>query len=1018
MCGLTKLLMTACSISLTVITFLSPAWSHPSVFVKLVAQEALPLDSNKQSSPPIQGVDREQEPVTFGVPLHADTNVLLTEQLLLVGANDVQFRILRKWPNERIQWVLVDTLVDIKANQSLNNLFLTVGSSILKEDKLAQHIGTTIQIKTGTASFSIRKKNFNLLDAVTVSDAALLKASHQSALVLEDANGNLYRSDLDDQSTAEIEENGYVRCVVKVQGGFKSKTGQTLLAYTLRMHFYRGKSHTRLFFTLRNASKTKLEHVSFRSLALVLQSSLKQPDYVLSLHDGETKGTFSTDSSSVSLFQGENNFPSIRENGFDEKIWPTGIAGYRLRVDGQEQKKGTREQPISLFYGQVSQQGGGSITFGTRFAAGYWPQGLSATGDGALRLEVFPPNNDRLYVIRFGSHITREHLLHFAKTTDSARNAFFKFQYPVVVRPEDVDWFNQTEVWSERLVSFKDEATYFQGKQWPVDSHPLATLRRRPSWAIVRHLDLAQTRKPEAYSQASIALTNYLRQGNQDAGTYYLQAEQMAYYLADQAVFHSDDYNAFRAQDEAPGLTDASGNIKAFSLLPNAALLPSTSPLWGAASSDTPVLSMWFFLTGDQRFAEAYLDAGEFFLTRTQDAETTGGLGRALLTLSDLYDFSKNPSYATHAWNLLNTHVVQRVAQKGQSYGLDRERGFYIGKDQNNASNRQVITQTLAGPLIRGTASYLAHASLNDTQASAARDLLEAVARFVSEQMFVSYSQKLGDFGFVFAMSVDQNLGDVRNSPNWNQGLEDAYLAIVYAFLMSHDAQYLKLGEQLLQITAENPSQRPEYADLASRQTLQYLIENPLLFATWRELPLQVQNIEDGRYHLTWISPFQVQKYWFKWSERPIVPSLGYKATTGVFQHPPTQAVPFFAANFLDQQPKIVDPGLYQSMFVKVPDPQKTYYFAARFLSTDPRPAPSEPFGEQGVEESPSVEVVADAGLKESGQSHVEERGQEPAVPGGGCHCQQTDSGLWWIFMLFFLGTWIYLRNIARCAIE
>lgn len=994
----------------------SEVLAHPSVFIKLNIQEALPGQEGTDAFKPIKGVDRVKEPVTIGLPLHFDSNLLLVEQLLLVGSNDFQYRILKKWSNERIKWILVDMLADVKANEVKGDAFLTAGTGIVPPTKLATEENDFIKVDTGAAKFSLRKKGYNLFDSVSVKGTELIKSGHTSGVVLTAMDDTLYVSHQDQQSTAEISHNGPVRSVVKVTGLLTDSNKKTHLGYTLRLHFYKGKSRVRAVFSLRNASKSLVEHVKFKSLELVLQSNMTKPSYQVATHeDGQPKTGALATTSKLRLFQGQNNFPTIQEKGFDESIWPTGLKGYKLTLDGKDEATGTSEQPIRLFYLQAASSGN-AITVGTRFAAGYWPQGLGVDGDGTLRVGLYPTGNDRTYVIRYNSHQTHEVMFFFGTDKESARDEFFKFQYPLFARPQDVDWYNQVESWKERFVSFKEESDYYKSKKWPTDSHPLATDKRQPSFAVIRHWDASALRKPEAYLRAYTAFSNALRQPEVAGGAYFLMAEQWVRYFADVGVYHSDDYDAAKVLDEVPLLKDSSGLLKPLSTLPNADALPSTPTLWNQDFGAPSLFQKWYYSFGDERVRSAYVDWGEYLLFLKAEPTTARQLGQWLLRLSNLFKLTNNTAFQKKAWGLIDKYIVQTSAKVGESWGFDRQRGFYVGSSQATSTDRTFSMGASAGILLRGLASFESYGAASEQQASATRDLIDGLSRYVAGELFLEYGAALGDFGFPFEMSLDKPLQDLRNSEAWGKGLAEAFLGVAGAFLMSNQESFLLLGEKLLQLTAENTAQLKGFGDLPSRQTLQYMVENPLLFPTWRDLPLQAKKLSDGRYRLTWIAPYNPTKFWFKMATKPIVSSLAYDPKTQSFGTDPSTSTTFFAATFVDQQPNIVDPGLNQAMFVKVPDPAKDYYFAARFLSTDPRKPPREPFGENPMESVPVQDGGEPSTIPEtstidvvSGTESQTDVQPELAVPPS-CGCQQSGPSSW----LSLGGLFLFLLGLRR----
>src|SRR5581483_10799656 len=65
-----------------------------------------------------------------------------------------------------------------------------------------------------------------------------------------------YSSKNDARSTAVIEENGPVRTVIKADGTHFDRSGHAYMHYTVRVHFYKGKSYAKVEVILRNADET------------------------------------------------------------------------------------------------------------------------------------------------------------------------------------------------------------------------------------------------------------------------------------------------------------------------------------------------------------------------------------------------------------------------------------------------------------------------------------------------------------------------------------------------------------------------------------------------------------------------------------------------------------------------------------------------------------------------------------------------------------------------------------------
>ncbi len=948
----------------------------------LLIQEALADDPVQDGFQLLPGLDRSQEPVTFGLPLPADSGLANLSQLGLSGAAVGQFRVLARWPplatsggwpNGNIKWLLVDTQTDLSASTQITSISLSTGSGNFGGSNLALDQGTTIAVNTGPAQFIVRKQGFNLFDSVTVNGVSLVSSGASPGIVLTGADGTVYRAANDGNVQVSIEENGPARAVILAKGTHYSAGGRRNLDFTVRMHFYKGQSRAKVFYTMRNASKLQVENTPFRSLELVVASTLSQPNFVVANHISQTGGVLSSPSSKLRLFQGENAFPNVREYDF-ECCWPTAMSGYTLTQDSQVMMSGTREQFVNLFYAQARAGDGRAVTIGTRFAAGWWPQGLGIDGDGTLRVGLFPAGNDRLYYARFFGQVTREVLFDFSTTAPNARDTFYRFQYPLVGKAREVDWYNRSGALWEKIVSFADEAAYSQSKGWPVDDRSDATLNRRPEFRIYRHFYWGQGGGLNQYDFTKVDLHNFLRQSALFGGGYYLNAEQRLAYNADLATYHSDDFHAARAYDEVPELRDPiSGGVKRFQDLPNGDKVPSAKAIFEGEHRHAYGMGLWYYLSGDERFRETYTDWGEYMQTQVNWNNWERGLAWNIYNLVDLYRFTGDATYRDLAWQYLAGEVLSKTAIYQQSSGTDWQRGFFVSKSDALSAERSMAPFIKGAMFPRAYAYYHDFAAANSLEADRVRDVLEGMVRFVAHELWFEYSQNAGNFGFPYRISADSAPpADIRTQEDWYGGTREAYLTFVYGYLLTGEQEFLRKGELLLKSSAYNPPSSYWFQDLPDRQTLQHLLQHSGEYARWRDLPLTVQNNGGGSYTLSWTVPPGARQFWIKYSDKQIVPWLNFDRYTRQYQYNPGQYVPFFAAQNLPNEPTPAQPGTVQTLTLSGLEPGKTYRFAARCYvepsaTTDvPTPMPFYlPVIVAGATSAPGSATAMDASLLE-----------------------------------------------------
>jgi len=248
------------------------------------------------------GVDREAAPVTYGVPFSREDN-LLSADSLQIPDTQTQFRVLSRYegtPEDKtrpIRMVLVDFQTDIKASDTRRFILrrhdrpldaptitriatsdprveirgpVAQGSDMPGglRPSLARTTTDGVEIDTGPASFRISRTKGNLFEQVLVNNSPLIQSPTGDGFHIV-FNGQTYSSSNIAPFNLEIEENGPLRSVVKVEGEFADASGNKLippptrvgtvpdtpLRYTIRYFAYKDKGYLKLQVTLRNENK-------------------------------------------------------------------------------------------------------------------------------------------------------------------------------------------------------------------------------------------------------------------------------------------------------------------------------------------------------------------------------------------------------------------------------------------------------------------------------------------------------------------------------------------------------------------------------------------------------------------------------------------------------------------------------------------------------------------------------------------------------------------------------------------
>lgn len=999
-------------------------WGHPSISVNLTVMEALPDDPKQPGYQRIPGMDRVQEPITIGIPIPGDSDTPEFELnrfvLLLEGEQKepwAQFRLLKRWHNGRFRWLLLDALADLKANETDSRFRVYTGAA-RDLPGLGREDSEQIVVDTGVARFVVSKKRFNLFDQVSVGEVVLVRSGESPGIVLRGEDGTFYSSVYDTHVKVALEENGPVRAAIVAKGTHVSEKGMRNLDFTVRMHFYRGKKRVRVLYTLRNASKQQMAHVSFQSVSLQVKTTLQQGAFVVAHHDGETTGTLQS-AQKVSVFQGENDTKSIRDPGFTKAVWPTGREGYIIQLDQTELQKGTRTQPIPMFYAQLVGQKAGqdkhSVMIGTRYAAGWWPQGLQLQADGVVSVNVFPEGNDKLYTVRYLSHTTREHVFSFDTAPDvKPRDQFFLFQYPLVARLKDSDVINKRNSLWEKIASFVQEWDYYKRNGWPFDDRPDATLNRYPELIFPRYLDGSLGGVFADYDPAKVALHNYLRQDNrekkqeiQSAG-YFLLAEQRFSYLADQAIPHSDDFDMAKVSEEIPTLVSKDGKTLSLGSLPHVDKVPTPSDMLGGDYLHAYGMSAWYYLTGDERYREAYEAWAEYMQSPMQKLWNGKAKGVAwnLFMWADLFDFTEKKIYAELADQALQSLFLP-VTKPGESSGTDWQRGFFVAQEHAKDTQRLLPTVVL-GAILPNAYGHWMSLEQDPKKQVQWRSLLEGLVRFVVQEAWHRYGEKPGEYGYPPAISVDQVPPDnLHQQPNWGGGIQDVFLCFYFGYLLTGEKEFLDKGTQMLKAAAFNPAQTYWFQDLPSRQTLQVLIENKEEFQVWRPLPIRVEKSVErpGTYTLFWTVPDFTVELWIKYDTKTIVPWLGFHPNTRKYQYDPADYTAFFAAKDVSNNPKPLEAKKPQSFEITGLDPNQTYHFSVRYFSVDSSPPPAPPGEKEAQSEAVNSESSGNVDGGDRGDVVGEQYVETYATHCGGC---QTASSWGWGGWMLWLWLWLW----------
>jgi hypothetical protein len=865
----------------------------------------------------VTGIDRIQEPVTVGIPFPKG---ILSEkngvpQLALEGVREYQFRTLAKWPDGSMKWVLVDFQTSVKSGGINNNIHVIRGSGN-SPGELAEDKGEVISINTGVMSVQIKKKGFNLFDSVIMEGRGIIAKGTSKSIVAIGEEGKEYLALNDSKTKVSIEENGPVRAVIKAKGTHVGN-GKRMMDYTVRMHFYKGKSMVRVFYTLRNASKEQFEHAYIRSLDLVTKLSFNGPYQIgIAGHNSVIKEQLSEKDDNVVYYQAVSDFPQEyagdafydkapippdykreKERGFVQE-------GYWIKKGERELARGKRKEYPDLAFLDISDKDGKGVTIGIRFAAGWWPKSLRASGAGIIEVGLWPKENKVGYWIRYGSHNTFEVMYEFHDRANDPAASMKKFQYPLVAKAS-VEWYNRNVKGIYPLynfVSFAEEQNYIKGKGWDY-----LVGWRKPKMKVWRYHYWGWGGFLNQHDFARIGLVNFSRETEDivRAGEYFLGAEARFNYNADWAVYHSDDYDLSATERGKWRLPDPEKNREKAQLAK--VVFEWEHPHWYG-------MPLYYYMTGDERIKEAILDWAEY-VKKTHTNITMGSYQRVwgwgMYTLAAMYDFTGDKTFIDIAdknfiWLLENRDDSQH---RGSTIFIDWNRGYIAGGPGSGWGKEHGLKPGLMTGyvLFDGLYNYYLYMDESNPLKRRVADVLEGLSEFMYREPYVE-GRKGGHWAFWLPYSY--NLENKSKSEHQYRLILQAFYVNLADYLFNGGDRWLERIDKTIRMAGWDESgiwDHFGFIDHPGLQSMLYLQLHPrtdiLPPEPVKDLSVRVNG---GHVILSWTAPADAVRYQIKFSTKKLVESLEFDPDKRIYKYNPAEYANWWAGeNILDE----INPG-------------------------------------------------------------------------------------------------------------
>lgn len=958
--------------AVVVVVFGTLAGQAQSIHVPLTIQEALYPGS-------VAGVTRTAEPVSVGIPLPDSPTGGATDvsQLGLSGSSIGQFRVLGRWPSGRIQWVLVDTQVNLSAGRTNTSVALTNGSGTFGGANLATDQGGTITVSTGTATFTIRKARFNVLDQVIVGGKTLVSSGASPGLVVVGPPPGqttcppcttIYSSANDSTSTAVIEENGPAKAVIRATGRHVDGSGNAYMAFTVRMYFYRGKSHVKVTSILRNADYGKSNtfasaYKGHEGYELRLNVNLTgTANYAVGTHASSPATGSLSASDNLYLYQGESQLMRWQDWCGFGCISYTTDTGYQLVRNGSVLMSGSATQ-YPQGWASVHDGSGAGIGIGVYQLAAYWPKSLEFHSGGRdVRIGIWAQQNSKPYYQAWPQWSIHDLYLNFYATAPTSPGEdFLRFQHYLVGRAPFTH-YNNSKVFPYPLVDPATEDEFYRSvareakpaidvsKVCCIQDHGITNI----NWPLSIYRFYAW-RAGGGANQTEFRwsyLLNFITRGMTGR---FLNAAHFYRFQAEMFLPHSDGFdwrNLPHANQPNPEL-NGFGQPTAVSLNASQAHRPWRDQEHGHWYG----MPDYYFMTGDETIREAMIDqASDWYLNpNTYQNGAFGGLyntrsiGIQLISAARFAKFlaaigdPNAEAVLNQGVNVYLSQVKPELCVSGfpagcnpgpvnggpwNTQGVSRTRGVPWGSAGSSGTwcgvsrSYRLTSPFQAAILIQGLLELREAKGPSWSEYMTALDLAHGIAQWNLTEAYVddgSGRWDINGFRFALVLDVPNNCSAPGESPepNVNPVANQTTTMTFWAMYLAEAStnwqtkfriNLQKLAAALGMLTSDFGSYQPA--------AIIDVLTKPSPGGS-RNVPIaSVTSNGGGSYTISWVAPAGAQRYRVKWGPKRIVDWIGFDPINNTFLGDPAQTMPWFAAMEASGAPAPASPGTLQTMTI------------------------------------------------------------------------------------------------------
>lgn len=221
-------------------------------------------------------------PVTSGVPMSKglcpNENTLRVQTAAGVDV-PAQFRVLSRWSDNSVRWVLVDFMANTATGGGAYRLNNGGSGSATGTALNVNNSASSITVNTGVLSFTVSKTAFRLFESVlidrdgggTINDECLNTAALRGIVVSDNSTDYLMNQIAPDSIT--VEEQGPLRVCLRVEGRHRSApAGADKLRYVVRIHAWNNLPYIKVVYSFKNMQNHGLTNAGAASEAAQLAS--------------------------------------------------------------------------------------------------------------------------------------------------------------------------------------------------------------------------------------------------------------------------------------------------------------------------------------------------------------------------------------------------------------------------------------------------------------------------------------------------------------------------------------------------------------------------------------------------------------------------------------------------------------------------------------------------------------------------------------------------------------------------